>query len=353
MPGSNKYSRDPNDDNKQDLAYQKAETKNENVNSTSISQQPSATPVEAAKLSNSTPNSNQELIDLLERQVKDHPLETPEQRKKREKQEKWEGIINGISDAASAISNLVFATKGAPNMYDGRNGLSAASQARFDKAKAEREQLLREHLNYAMSIGRLKDADMKWRRQLEQDRIAAAQREHDNAIADAKELRASALSQLQQDLEKHKINAAQSDARRKKIEADYAEAYEKARVNRENASAGASNARANHYNRGGSGRDSYDRDFYDIQTERLFDMLTDEEKEAVQNITYDNSYNKHITYDKKTAIGRRIKKDPVFAKLVKAAYSRQNPDGGEKAKKKNGGSLLPGSRGGNGSLLPK
>lgn len=242
MPGSNNYSQRPEEETTQQ------------VNNPPTVQAPPA----------KEPVSNYESVyNILQQKIAENPLETPDQRKRRERREKLEGIISSISDAASAVSNLVFTSDYAPDMYSQSNSMSDATQRRFDKAKELRDQRLKNHLNYAMNIGRIKDAERNWRRQLEQDRIAAAQRKHDNDIADAKELRADAIFQLQQDLEKHKINAAEADARRKKIEADYAENYEKARVAREKASAGASNARADYYRGGGSGGKKSEFPWYD------------------------------------------------------------------------------------------
>ena len=202
-----------------------------------------------------------DLYQIYEHLLDSVPLETEEQRKEREKRERLEGIIAGIGDTASALGNLFFTSKGAPNMYNPANSMSRETQARFDKAKAEREQNLRNHLHYAMTIGKLKDADRSWKRQLEQDAIAAAQREHDNKIADAKEERERELAELERDLRNHRIDGAKADARRKKIEADYAERERKAKIKRDNAAAGASNARARYYDNGGSGRTDKPREF--------------------------------------------------------------------------------------------
>lgn len=97
-------------------------------------------------------NKIQELLDNIE-------LETKEQQKKREKREKIEGVINGISDMGMALSNLFFANRYAPNMYDGKNTLSAKAKERFEKAKAERDKKREQALNYALSLGKIRDAD--------------------------------------------------------------------------------------------------------------------------------------------------------------------------------------------------
>lgn len=209
------------------------------------------------------PSNYEDVRKILQKWRDENPLETEEQRKQREKREKWEGIISGIGDAVKAMSNLYFTTQYAPNMYDPHNSMSQATRERFDKAKAQRDRLLNTHLNYAMKIAQMKDADREWRRKLRKDQADEAQRQHDNAIADAKHARDKEYAKLRNDLERQKINAAEADARRKKIEADYAEAYQKARIKRERSAAGASNARAGYYNRGGSSAKNGEYPWYD------------------------------------------------------------------------------------------
>lgn len=98
-----------------------------------------------------------ELEDYLKRQMKDVKVETPEERKKRERREKIEGAINGIADMGMALSNLFYATKGAPNAYNPQNSLSAKYQARLEKAKADRERNYDRYMNYALTLGKIAD----------------------------------------------------------------------------------------------------------------------------------------------------------------------------------------------------
>ena len=335
MPGSNKYSQRPEEEDPQKViptGQSGGSTPPPKVSASSPNLVSLAKPAEPLFGSQQPVSNNQELINVLERQIAENPLETPEQRKKRERREKWEGIIGGISDAASAVSNLIFTTKGAPNMYNPANSMAEAAQRRRDKAQAERDKRLGNYLNYAMTLGKLKDADRGWRFQLQQYKDAQAQRAHDNALADAKAKRDNAMYQLNLDLAQQKIDAAKAAAVKSQIEAQYAEEYQKARVAREQSSSRANDERANYYknggskNGGGSGKDSYDNTYYDIQTERLFDMLTEEEQKAAES---KDTFGK-ISFDKKGAIGKRARKDAAYAKLVKDAYNRSNPDGGDK-----------------------
>lgn len=95
--------------------------------------------------------------------------------------------------------------------------------------------------------------DRNWRHQLAREKRA-------DAIADAKEKRDNQIFDLNVKLQNNKISAAEADAERKRVEAEYADDLAKARLETEKAKAGASkasasasNARAGYYNRGGSG----------------------------------------------------------------------------------------------------
>lgn len=104
-------------------------------------------------------SSGQELVDYLERKVREHKPLSEDDLKKIRRRQKVEGIISGISDAAQAVSNLIFTTQYAPNMYNAKESMSAKAKARFDKEKAEREAEDDRYFNYAMMLARLRDAD--------------------------------------------------------------------------------------------------------------------------------------------------------------------------------------------------
>lgn len=60
---------------------------------------------------------------------------TPEELAKERKRQKREAIISAIGDGISAISNLVYTTKYAPNAYTGKDTLSERNRARWEKAR--------------------------------------------------------------------------------------------------------------------------------------------------------------------------------------------------------------------------
>lgn len=67
------------------------------------------------------------------------PELTPEQQKAQERKERRDKVMASISDGISALSNLYFTTKGAPNMYSSSSSQSAVTGNRWDKLKREQE----------------------------------------------------------------------------------------------------------------------------------------------------------------------------------------------------------------------
>lgn len=167
--------------------------------------------------------------------------ETPEEKAAREKREKREAVLSAVGDGISALSNLFFTTKGAPNSYDPRSSMSAAARARWDKLKAEREANLRiynEGYMRATAMDRQDEKDERnWRHTLERERIADERYE-------IKEARDAALAALNEKLKGHQITAAEYKAEQQRIAAGYAEAYEQSRIGKNIAAATASVARA-------------------------------------------------------------------------------------------------------------
>lgn len=111
-----------------------------------------------------------ELEDFVRQQMEAHKPESEADRKKRERREKWSGIISGISDMGMALSNLFFTTQYAPNAYDPKESMSAKAKARFEKAKADREKEQDRYVNYAITLGKLKDADRQFSFEVEKAR---------------------------------------------------------------------------------------------------------------------------------------------------------------------------------------
>lgn len=106
-----------------------------------------------------TASSYEELIPQLEQAMRAYKPPTEEELQKIRRRQRAEGIVSGISDAVQSVANLVATHHYAPNMYNPTEGMSARAKERFDRAKAEREADADKYFNYAMTIGRMKDAD--------------------------------------------------------------------------------------------------------------------------------------------------------------------------------------------------
>lgn len=106
-----------------------------------------------------TASSYAELIPQLEKRMAEYKPLSEEELKKLRRRQKAEGIISGISDAAQSVANLIFTHHYAPNMYNPKEGMSVKAKERFEKEKAQREADADKFLNYALTIGKMKDAD--------------------------------------------------------------------------------------------------------------------------------------------------------------------------------------------------
>lgn len=94
--------------------------------------------------------------------------ETPEQKKKREKRERMGKIFAAIGDGVSALSNLWFATKGAPSSYNPDNSILKRTQAREDYLRKER---FSNDMNLLNSKIRLTELSERLKRQAVQDEL--------------------------------------------------------------------------------------------------------------------------------------------------------------------------------------
>ena len=112
--------------------------------------------------------------------------ETPEQRIKREKQERTNKIIAGVGDMISAIANMYYTTKGAPSSYDPKEGMTPKMQARYDQLQKEREAREKDYLSglqrarqldqqYNLSWQQLKEQRERWKAQDEERRQRLAE----------------------------------------------------------------------------------------------------------------------------------------------------------------------------------
>ena len=101
-----------------------------------------------------------------------NPKPDPERLKEDAKRARTRNVIAALGDGISALANLYYTTKGAPNMLDGKNTLSAKSQARYDKLIQDYKDNLEKYRQ-----GRLKaeQLDKEWDYRAERDKVGDEQ----------------------------------------------------------------------------------------------------------------------------------------------------------------------------------
>lgn len=98
-----------------------------------------------------------------------YPKPDTEQLKKNAKHARTRNIIAALGDGISAIANLHYTTKGAPNMYDGKNTLSEKSQARYDKLMQDYKDNLDKYKQGQLKAEQL---DKEWNHRAEREKVA-------------------------------------------------------------------------------------------------------------------------------------------------------------------------------------
>ncbi len=106
---------------------------------------------------NGTLQGYDNILSYLQQQREAMKIENDEQRKLRERKERSQGIVSGISDLGRAVANMYFTTQGAPNDYDEKQSLSAKHQAKLEKQRKEREANNDKYINYLMKEKQILD----------------------------------------------------------------------------------------------------------------------------------------------------------------------------------------------------
>lgn len=95
---------------------------------------------------------------------------TQEELANERKKERREKVFSAISDGISALSNLYFTTKYAPNMYRHENSQSAKTENKWEKLRANRDAQQNAYIRNLMAARQAdderKDKDRAWMRQL-------------------------------------------------------------------------------------------------------------------------------------------------------------------------------------------
>lgn len=147
------------------------------------------------------------------------------QRKVDEKKQKRDQIFAAIGDGISALANLYFTTKGAPNSYNPTATMSDRTREMYDKINKDRDERFKQEVNNRMQAEKA-DNDNRWNitnfgyRQ-GRDAIADAARERELGIREKQNEEARKAREADQKFKKdeadrHQKNteAAQAEARR-------------------------------------------------------------------------------------------------------------------------------------------
>ncbi len=201
------------------------------------------------------------------RQANPDPRLTPEEEAKLARKKKREQVFAAISDGISALANLYFTTKGAPNMYDGSNSLSRQTSERYAKLAADRNAKMKAYIDGLARARQADDAynqkEREWARLIGLDKVKQARDAAADARAAAKEARDAEMHDLDLKLRGNQITKSEYDAQAARVAAEYAPKIQQGKVDHlsaqtraSQASANASNARARSYGNGGGGRSS-------------------------------------------------------------------------------------------------
>ncbi len=136
-----------------------------------------------------------------------------------DKEQRRKERIAAIGDGISALSNLYFATKGAPNMYDAANSLSEASRVRYDRMKedyrAKREAYL-SGLQNAQRLDILRDAeDRRARREVAKAEKEAKDRERALKQVDREYNYKVSKDNADREVDRERIAATRSNGKKK------------------------------------------------------------------------------------------------------------------------------------------
>lgn len=249
---------------------------------------------------------------------------TAEELEKEKKKQKRDQIFAAIGDGISALSNLFFTTQYAPNMYTGKNTMSERTKVRYDKLMKEREGKEKEYYEGLMRARiadeERDDRERKWQRQLGLD-------DYNRIRNDAKEERDRQMFELNLQLQGNKISASEADAKRKGIEAKYAEELEKARLETEK-------AKVRYYNRGGGSGKAGEYPWYDSDGNKHFARSYEAMRQnAIDNGTW-NEETQASTTEVKSGRGKTVKTSETTkpGKGYSSKPQKKSPTAGNKKK---------------------
>ena len=133
---------------------------------------PLAIPSQQPKPEEPTENPRMSYVEMYQRL---NPFQPPteEDLEKERKKAKREKIFAAIGDGISALSNLYFTTRYAPNMYNHENAQSAKVERKWQQLQADRDAQINAYIRNLMAAQQAdddrEDKDRNWKRQIGMD----------------------------------------------------------------------------------------------------------------------------------------------------------------------------------------
>ena len=133
---------------------------------------PLAIPSQQPKPEEPTENPRMSYVEMYQRL---NPFQPPteEELEKERKKAKREKIFAAIGDGISALSNLYFTTRYAPNMYNHENAQSAKVERKWQQLQADRDAQMNAYIRNLMAAQQAdedrEDKDRNWKRQIGMD----------------------------------------------------------------------------------------------------------------------------------------------------------------------------------------
>ena len=177
-----------------------------------------------------------DMISWAERERDKNKPETAADVAKRKRRERTGRIVAGATDMARALSNLFFTTQYAPDMYKGSTSASKHLQEIYDREKAERAAKDDLFFRYAMMAKGLRDGERKRRQDLEDRGRRLVMEDEAAERAEQAAQFEEELNPIRKDTALAQRDKAKADARTAEVGAEWAEDYQKSRVNKNNRS---------------------------------------------------------------------------------------------------------------------
>jgi hypothetical protein len=199
---------------------------------TSVEEKPDPTKI------NPTVPQTQLTYEEMVKRLSPYRPKTPEEIEAERKKYKRRATFAALGDGLSAMANLFFTTKGAPNAWNPANSMSERMNTRLEQLRQEREQNAKLYFEQYLRARQQDKADAiqaaAAKRQKERDDENDRRQAVIEARQDAKDKWEFMTKQLQNAYLEGKIQAQQYDAERKRIDAEYEAEVKKSIINKNN-----------------------------------------------------------------------------------------------------------------------